>query len=103
MVKVWNVTDRAKDGKKEVSLVTSRDLGVGKVFSTTFSPDDPLTVAAAGSKAKLQVWDVGANFGARKAFAAKLAEAGRELKEKASGGVIGVVDDDEEDVSGEED
>lgn len=30
MVKVWNITDRLgnKDGKKEVSLVTSRDLGV---------------------------------------------------------------------------
>lgn len=30
MVKVWNITDRigSADGKKEVSLVTSRDLGV---------------------------------------------------------------------------
>lgn len=77
----------------------------GKVFSTVFSPDDPLTVAAAGSKAKLQIWDVGANFGARKAFGAKLREAGREVKERQmkegdSGGVIGVADDDEE--SGDE-
>ena len=73
----------------------------GKVFSTAFSPDVPLTLAAAGSKARLQVWDIGANFGARKAFGAKLAEAGRILKEKTSGGVIGVVDDDE-DVSADE-
>jgi periodic tryptophan protein 1 len=82
-------------------MVTSRDLGVGKVFSTTFSPDDPLTLAAAGSKAKLQIWDVGANFGARKAFSGKLHEAGRVLREKqegegGSGGVIGLVDEDEE-------
>jgi len=70
------------------------------VFSTVFSPDDPLTLAAAGSKAKVQVWDVGANQGARKAFGKKLAEAGRTLKDKASGGVIGMVSDDEE--SGEE-
>ena len=49
----------------------------------------------------MQVWDIGANFGARKAFGAKLAEAGRILKEKTSGGVIGVVDDDE-DVSADE-
>ncbi|KAF8331013.1 WD40-repeat-containing domain protein [Amanita rubescens] len=69
-VKIWNITDEASSvtGKRNVSLVTSRDLGVGKVFSAVFSPDDPLTVAAAGSKAKIQVWDVGANGGARRVF-----------------------------------
>jgi periodic tryptophan protein 1 len=67
----------------------------GKVFSTVFSPDDPLTLAAGGSKAKVQIWDVGTNQGARKAFGKKLAQAGRTLKEKATGGVIGVVSDDE--------
>jgi len=67
------------------------------VFSVVFSPDDPLTLAAAGSKARLQIWDVGANFGARKAFSSKLAEAGRILKEKESSeGVVGVVSDQEE-------
>ncbi|KAG6910832.1 hypothetical protein DXG01_007147 [Tephrocybe rancida] len=98
LVKVWNVTDDADGGKRNVSLVTSRDLGIGKVFSTVFSPDDPLTLAAAGSKAKLQIWDVGANMGARKAFGAKLREAGRVLREKeaSSGGVVGVASDDEE-------
>ena len=69
------------------------------MFSTVFSPDDPLTLAAAGSRAKLQVWDVGANFGARKAFGAKLAEAGKKLKEKekesGAGGLVGVASDDE--------
>lgn len=73
----------------------------GKVFSTAWSPDDPLTLAAAGSKAKLQIWDVGANFGARKAFGAKLAQAGRELREKTNGGVVGIVDDDEDDSGAE--
>lgn len=73
----------------------------GKVFSAVFSPDDPLTLAAGGSKAKVQIWDVGANFGARKAFGAKLKEAGkvlreREDKEGGTGGVIGVVSDGEE-------
>lgn len=28
MVKIWNISDREKDGKKDVSLVISRDLGV---------------------------------------------------------------------------
>ncbi|KAF7327945.1 WD-REPEATS-REGION domain-containing protein [Mycena kentingensis (nom. inval.)] len=96
LVKVWNVQE--ENGKQNVSLVTSRDLGVGKVFSVAFSPDDPLTIAAAGSKAKLQLWDVGANQGARKAFGAKLREAGKVLRERAEGqgGVVGLVEDDEE-------
>ncbi|KAJ7675684.1 WD40-repeat-containing domain protein [Mycena polygramma] len=107
LVKVWNVLDD-DGGKRSVSLVTSRDLGVGKVFSTVFSPDDPLTLAAAGSKAKLQIWDVAANFGARKAFGAKLREAGRVLREKEEGqenkgGVVGVVSDNEESDGGEDD
>jgi periodic tryptophan protein 1 len=72
------------------------------VFSAVWSPDDPLTLAAAGSKAKLQIWDVGANFGARKAFGTRLAEAGRALKEKKSGGVISVADD-EDDEGGDSD
>lgn len=68
----------------------------GKVFSATFSPDDPLTIAAAGSKAKLQIWDAGTNFGTRKAFESKFRESGRELKEKSGGGVVGLVDGDED-------
>lgn len=128
MVKVWNVTDAEDDGgKRSVSLVTSRDLGVvsdsyslpiamletdcfehqGKVFSTVFSPDDPLTLAAGGSKAKLQLWDVGANFGARKAFGAKLKAAGKALRERNEaenrGGVIGVISDGEESDGGDND
>jgi periodic tryptophan protein 1 len=84
-------------------LVVSREQQ-GKVFSAVFSPDDPLTIAAAGSKARLQIWDVGANLGARKAFASKLSEAGKVLKEKKGAGVVGVVsDDDEIDSGGEED
>lgn len=128
MVKVWNIVDDEDTGKRNISLVTSRDLGVvclslarfskkkkstdgswnfikGKVFSTTWSPDDPLTLAAAGSKAKLQIWDISANFGARKAFGDKLRDAGRTLKEKdvsEGGGVIGVQSDDEES-AGEDD
>ncbi|TBU33419.1 transducin family protein/WD-40 repeat family protein [Dichomitus squalens] len=96
IVKVWNVAEDQDTGKRQVSLVTSRDLGVGKVFSTAWSPDDPLTLAAAGSKAKLQVWDIGANAGARKVLGPKLAEAGRVLREKQGGGVIGVASDDED-------
>jgi len=119
VVKVWNI-DQTEGGKPSVSMVASRDMEVvslflsttvlgssilmilqGKVFSAVFSPDDPLTIAAAGSKAKLQIWDVGANMGARKAFASKFAEAGKNLKEKEGSGLIGVVSDDEGDSAGE--
>lgn len=69
----------------------------GKVFSAVFSPDDPLTIAAAGSKAKLQVWDVAANPSARKAFGSKVHALGAALKEKeGKDGVIGVHSDDEQ-------
>ena len=71
------------------------------MFSTSWSPDDPLTLAAAGSQGKLQVGDISANASARKALGSKLAEAGRMLKEKTGGGVIGVASDDE-DSSGDE-
>jgi periodic tryptophan protein 1 len=95
IVKIWDVNPGDEAGEKRASLVTSRDLGVGKVFTAMFSPDDPLTVAAAGSKAKMQVWNVAANAGARKVFGARLSAAGRQLKEAKGGGVIGVQDDDE--------
>lgn len=100
-VKIWNINEDADLNKIQVSLVTSRDLGVGQVFSVSWSPDDPVTLAAAGSKAKLQVWDVAANNAARKVLGAKLAAAGRAIKEKETGGVIGVASDDE-DSSGDE-
>jgi periodic tryptophan protein 1 len=121
MVKIWNVQEDKVGGKRQVSLVAGRDLGLvspalvssfgerhaneskGEVFSAVWSPDDPLTLAAAGSKAKLQIWDVGTNFGARKVFGARLAEAGRALKEKKSGGVISVADDEEDDYDTDED
>ncbi|KAH9052907.1 WD40-repeat-containing domain protein [Lactarius deliciosus] len=86
-----------EDGtKRQVSLVAGRDLRLGEVFSAVWSPDDRLTLAAAGSKAKLQIWDVGANFGARKVFEPRLAEAGRKLRERTTGDVIGVADEEED-------
>ena len=76
----------------------------GKLFTARWSPDPemPLTLAAAGSKATVQVWDVASNAGVRKSFGERLRRHGRTLGEiKESGGVVGVEDDDE-DVSDEE-
>jgi periodic tryptophan protein 1 len=68
------------------------------VFSASFSPDDPLTLAAAGSAAKLQIWDVGASQHVRHVFGVKLREAGKVIRERdnANGGVVGVVSDGED-------
>jgi len=38
LVKVWNVVDEEEGGKRNVSLVTSRDLGVVR-FCVSFSLD----------------------------------------------------------------
>ncbi|GJN88458.1 hypothetical protein Rhopal_001424-T1 [Rhodotorula paludigena] len=102
MVKVWNVAEQ-DGGKRNISLVTARDLGVGKVFSASYCPDDPATLAVAGSKANLQIWDTSTNAGVRAAFGDQLRALGKEFN-KSGGGIVGVVDDDEdEDFSGEED
>ncbi|WVQ83160.1 hypothetical protein IAT38_005298 [Cryptococcus sp. DSM 104549] len=108
LVKIWNILDEESEGvagrKREISLVTSRDLGLGKVFAARWSPDGetPLTVAAAGSKAVLQVWDVASNPGARKAFGERLRRHGRELGEVKKGGGVVAVDGGEEEESDEE-
>ncbi|KAF5376526.1 hypothetical protein D9757_008305 [Collybiopsis confluens] len=103
VVKVWNVT--REDGNDSVSLVTSRDLGIGKVFTASFSPEasSPLTVAAGGSKAVMQIWDIGVNRDARRVFGSKIRTTGGErifddtYKDKGDGtGVVGLTSDGEE-------
>ncbi|WRT64681.1 uncharacterized protein IL334_001615 [Kwoniella shivajii] len=108
MVKVWNILDEESEGvkgrKREISLATSRDLGLGKIFTARWSPDPetPLTIAAAGSKANLQVWDAASNAGARKAFGDRLRRHGRELGEiKKGGGVVVVEGGEDEDTDDE--
>jgi periodic tryptophan protein 1 len=51
-VKLWNIQASGP------SMVVSRDLDVGKVFSTTFAPDEEIgfRLAVAGSKGLVQIW-----------------------------------------------
>ncbi|GAA6025700.1 hypothetical protein JCM11491_000338 [Sporobolomyces phaffii] len=101
MVKVWNLED-TKAGKRNISLVTARDLGVGKVFSASFCPDDPTTLAVAGSKANLQLWDTSTNPGVRTVFGDRLKALGKDLT-KTGAGVVGLADDEDgDDVSDDE-
>ncbi|KAG9051523.1 hypothetical protein FS837_004033 [Tulasnella sp. UAMH 9824] len=97
LVKLWNVTEEG--GAARVKMLTSRNLEVGKVFSVTWSPDDPLTLAAAGSEGKLQIWDVAAKSGVKEALGEKLPR--REWRQRDSD-VIGLVDDAEDDSDDEE-
>ncbi|KAN0066000.1 rRNA-processing protein [Thecaphora frezii] len=106
-VKIWNLD--SSSAAASINLVASRDLGVGKVFSATFSPSDPVTLAAAGSAGKLHIWNALTNLGVRKTFADRLAALQGEFsvdfhaEQPARGdGVVGVVDDDEEDDDEEE-
>jgi periodic tryptophan protein 1 len=96
-VKLWNISDSSSGP----SMVVSRDLGVGKVFSTNFAPDSEVAfrLAIAGSKGAVQVWDTSTNKAVREAFASKvkLPEQNGEVKEK----LVRMEDDDDEDEEAE--
>ena len=92
-VKLWNIPPESSFGP---SMVVSRDLGVGKVFSANFAPDSEVAfrLAVAGSKGAVQVWDTSTNRAVREAFAGrvKLPERDGETKER----LVGIAADDEE-------
>lgn len=75
------------------------DVSQGNVFSSTFCPDDPTTIAIAGSKGKLQIWETASNAGVRKAFGEQLKALGKNITVTAGDGLVGLADgsDDESD------
>ncbi|KAF1959144.1 transducin family protein [Byssothecium circinans] len=79
--KLWNVQPTGP------SMVVSRDLGVGKVFSTTFAPDQEVgfRLAVAGSKGAVQIWDTSTNAAVRAAFANKVPDMKTGGKERLVG------------------
>ncbi|CAO1636560.1 unnamed protein product [Parajaminaea phylloscopi] len=112
--KVWNLEGAlSADGKpKQITLVSSRDLGAGKVFSASFSPDDVLTVAAAGSSGSVKVWNALNAKGVAEVFSTPLKEyfsrtgatarAARNAEEDGTD-VVEVQPDEEEDEDEDED
>ncbi|RHZ48131.1 rRNA-processing protein PWP1 [Aspergillus thermomutatus] len=96
-VKLWNVeNDRP-------SMVVSRKMDVGKVFSTTFAPDNEVgfRLAVAGSKGTVQIWDTSTNGAVRRAFVSRMPALEGDVKERT----IGLQADDDEsddDAAGEE-
>ena len=97
-IKIWNI-DQSQDSLNNVTLTTSRDLDIGRIFNVSFSPDDPLVLAAGGSKAKLQVWDIGTNANVRNTFAGRINNY--QERQRKNEGVVGVQSDDEEDYEDE--
>jgi len=84
-VKLWNIQPTGP------AMVVSRNLEVGKVFSTTFAPDEEVgfRLAVAGSKGAVQIWDTSTNAAVRKAFAHRVAPVEGEIKER----LVGVEED----------
>lgn len=80
-VKLWNIQENGP------SMVVSRDLGVGRVFSTSFAPDKEVgfRLAIAGSKGAVQIWDTSTNAAVRAAFASKVPEIKGDGKERLIG------------------
>ena len=87
-VKLWNVQPSGP------SMVVSRNLDVGKVFSTTFAPDAEVgfRLAVAGSRGAVQIWDTSTNAAVRRAFADRVAPIEGEVQERLVG-----VDEDSSD------
>ena len=65
-------------------MVVSRNLDVGKVFSTTFAPDQEVgfRLAVAGSKGAVQIWDTSTNPAVRRAFVDRIRHSDREVPER---------------------
>ena len=85
-VKLWNVQASGP------SMVVSRNVEVGKVFSTKFAPDPEVAfrLAVAGSKGAMQVWDTSTNAAVRRIFASRMAPTSEDTKEER---IIGVEED----------
>lgn len=85
-VKLWNVQPTGP------GMVASRNIGVGRVFSTKFAPDPEVAfrLAVAGSKGAMQIWDTSTNAAVRRAFASRMAPSNGDVKEER---IVGVEED----------
>ncbi|KAI8953777.1 WD domain-containing protein [Xylaria longipes] len=97
-VKLWNIQPSGP------AMVVSRNLDIGRIFSTNFAPDPEVAfrLAVAGSKGTLHVWDTSTNAAVRQAFAHKIAAKPTDKVEER---LVGVANDEssEDDESGDED
>lgn len=85
-VKLWNVQSSGP------SMVVSRNVEVGRVFSTKFAPDSEVAfrLAVAGSKGAMQVWDTSTNAAVRRAFASRVGPVEDPIRKER---IVGVEED----------
>ncbi|KAI9681012.1 MAG: hypothetical protein M1829_001092 [Trizodia sp. TS-e1964] len=78
IVKLWKIQESGPN------LVVSRNLEIGKVFTTSFAPDQDVgfRLAVAGSKGVVQIWDTSTNSAVRRAFEGRAGPMGAEIKER---------------------
>ncbi|KAL8829446.1 MAG: hypothetical protein Q9191_002011 [Dirinaria sp. TL-2023a] len=93
-IKLWNVQSTGP------SMIVSRNLGLGKIFTTKFAPDAEVgfRLAAAGSKGSMQIWDTSTNSAVRRAFGSRVASSNEDVKER----LVGVEEDSSDSEEGEE-
>lgn len=102
-IKLWNLSSSTEQSVEAINLVLSRDLGLGKIFAAKFSPNDPLTLAAAGSAGQVQVFNALSNPAVRKTFGDRLRKLTGEQKVDLDGtepsrgdGIVRIQDDDDD-------
>lgn len=109
-IKLWNLSHPESSNTtappSAINLVLSRDLGLGKIFGAKFSPNDALTLAAAGSAGQVQVFNALSNAAVRKTFGDRLRHLKGDEKVDLDGtepsrgdGIVRVEDDDDDDES----
>ncbi len=92
-VKIWDVQNN------KPNMVVSRNLDVGRIFSTQFAPDTEVAfrLSVAGSRGRLQVWDISTNANVRKVFAERTQLPESNGKERFVGAGQSDHDSEEED------
>ncbi|KAI5786417.1 WD40-repeat-containing domain protein [Peziza echinospora] len=100
-VKLWTVgTSEPGVGGAGPSMVVSRDLDVGQVFSVGWAPDKEVgfRLSVGGSKGLVRVWDTSTNAAVRRVFSGRVAMPEGDVQEK----IIGVDSDSDDDEDGDE-
>ena len=68
-VKVWDMFSQDTCGP---SMVISRDVGSGRVFSLDFCHDEKMVLAVGGASGKVKVWDMEGSRGIRQVFGGRV-------------------------------
>lgn len=91
-VKIWNVENN------KPNMVVSRNLDVGRIFATQFAPDPEVAfrLSVAGSKGRLQVWDISTNPSVRKVFGGRVPLPDKDVKDRIVGASLSDHESDED-------